>query len=855
MAVTARFQADFSSFLTAVQAAEVKLRTFEDGAGKAGASVNKMANSLSGTSLIQQASVMAEAVERVGGTSRLTESELRRVAGTASEAAAKLRAMGQDVPPGIQRIADAAKNITPALSNADKAANFLKSTFAQFTLAGLATNAISALTSSLGEFASVGFNKLPAVQASFARLTASMKQDGAEMLDNMNTATKGLVSNYDLMLSANKAMLLGLPVTSESMGELAKTASVLGKAMGQDATKSLDDLITALGRSSPMILDNLGLTVKVGEANEAYAEKLGKSADALTESEKKMAFYKAAMEAARRKTTELGDQTTTLGEIATRIWTHIGDVVSKEAARINNAFGPDEQKYAKQFFGALGLDTAKAAEDFRDLGRLIDTVTGKMSKLPAVPGSAPPKPSPAGVTLPGLSIKELLDITDGLEKKQQADDKAAAAARRHAEAVDALFRKFSGANATAEMQKLDAVFRRLADSGQLTESQISAIVKEALKLQRDGAKLTDRLWAMVLATDALGPGLGTTALDFAKIGTQIDIVIPKVDKVWDLLNKPVPYGITHLKDELARLVVITPETMLKGVQRQSVDTGKALGDLAQAFAQLGQIAGGSLGAIVRDFGIIIGSIDTAKKAAASLQSGMKSFKDGDLLSGLVNMSTGILGIASAAIAAGKALANLFDRNKGRDLVVDFAETFGGFDQLHAELLELGDEGEQLWIKLTQGVGRNNPDQARKAIDEVTAALSKKSAASDEATIATEAEAQATIETAAAAAKALDDVNARLAVNREHWSEWSEDVTGYLQRLSDTIRAMPIPSPTGVAAFNGSGTGLYRPPAAPSASAPGSRSATVVQFVTSNMQVLAEGVIPEMPAAKKRLGVG
>ena len=48
--------------------------------------------------------------------------------------------------------------------------------------------------------------------------------------------------------------------------------------MGQDATKSLDDLITALGRSSPMILDNLGLSVKLGEANEKYAQKLGKTA-------------------------------------------------------------------------------------------------------------------------------------------------------------------------------------------------------------------------------------------------------------------------------------------------------------------------------------------------------------------------------------------------------------------------------------------------------------------------------------------------------------------------------------------------------------------------------------------------
>ena len=56
------------------------------------------------------------------------------------------------------------------------------------------------------------------------------------------------------------------------MADMAGAAVTLGQAMGQGPNKSLDDLITALGRSSPLILDNLGLTVKVGEANKEYAE-------------------------------------------------------------------------------------------------------------------------------------------------------------------------------------------------------------------------------------------------------------------------------------------------------------------------------------------------------------------------------------------------------------------------------------------------------------------------------------------------------------------------------------------------------------------------------------------------------
>jgi hypothetical protein len=59
---------------------------------------------------------------------------------------------------------------------------------------------------------------------------------------------------------------------------------------------------------------------------------------------------------------------------------------------------------------------------------------------------------------------------------------------------------------------------------------------------------------------------------------------------------------------------------------------------------------------------------------------------------------------------------------GRDAVRDFASGLGGFDALHQQLGALGAEGEQLWIKLTQGVGRGNAQQAKEAIDAVTKAL-------------------------------------------------------------------------------------------------------------------------------------
>jgi hypothetical protein len=59
---------------------------------------------------------------------------------------------------------------------------------------------------------------------------------------------------------------------------------------------------------------------------------------------------------------------------------------------------------------------------------------------------------------------------------------------------------------------------------------------------------------------------------------------------------------------------------------------------------------------------------------------------------------------------------------GRDAVRGFADSFGGFDALHKQLDAMGTSGEQMWVKLTQGVGRGNAQQAKEAIDAVTKAL-------------------------------------------------------------------------------------------------------------------------------------
>ena len=144
------------------------------------------------------------------------------------------------------------------------------------------------------ELAKMGAQSL-ALKSSFDQVQGGAANATA-ILDSLRSASRGMISDYDLMLSANKAALLGVADTAEEMSGLLQIASVRGRAMGISATQAFNDIVTGLGRMSPLILDNLGITVDLEATTAKYAATLGKSADALTDAERKQALVNAVME-------------------------------------------------------------------------------------------------------------------------------------------------------------------------------------------------------------------------------------------------------------------------------------------------------------------------------------------------------------------------------------------------------------------------------------------------------------------------------------------------------------------------------------------------------------------------------
>jgi hypothetical protein len=138
-----------------------------------------------------------------------------------------------------------------------------------------------------------------AVRNSFEGLAAGVGQNADQMLTSMRNASQGMVSDANLVLSANRAMLLGVADTGEEMGTLLEIARVRGRAMGLDVSQAFNDIVTGLGRMSPMILDNLGITVDMEGATAKYAQTLGTTSAKLTDAQRKQALLNEVIESSK----------------------------------------------------------------------------------------------------------------------------------------------------------------------------------------------------------------------------------------------------------------------------------------------------------------------------------------------------------------------------------------------------------------------------------------------------------------------------------------------------------------------------------------------------------------------------
>ena len=129
---------------------------------------------------------------------------------------------------------------------------------------GLAVKAI--------DFANMGAEGLQATEA-FTKIVEEMGADALVEFEKIKEGAKGLIPDSDIYQASTTAMSLGVPL--EALAGLMEVARVTSREMGTDAKTAFEDLAKGIGRGSPKILDNLGLIVKLGDANSNMATQLG----------------------------------------------------------------------------------------------------------------------------------------------------------------------------------------------------------------------------------------------------------------------------------------------------------------------------------------------------------------------------------------------------------------------------------------------------------------------------------------------------------------------------------------------------------------------------------------------------
>ncbi len=131
----------------------------------------------------------------------------------------------------------------------------------------------------------------------FQTMVARAGRNAEEEFGKIRQASAGLVDDQAMVMAANRAISLGIPI--ENLAELMEIARAKARDMGTDTSQAFNDIATGIGRASPLILDNLGLILKIEAANQAYAKSIGKTVAELTEKDKKLAVLHATLEAGR----------------------------------------------------------------------------------------------------------------------------------------------------------------------------------------------------------------------------------------------------------------------------------------------------------------------------------------------------------------------------------------------------------------------------------------------------------------------------------------------------------------------------------------------------------------------------
>ncbi len=513
------------------------------------------------------------------------------------------------------------------------------------------------------------------VRIAFENLASGAGQSADELLESLKSAAKGTIAEYDLMLSANKAMVLGVATNSEQFSSLMEVARDRARAMGLTTTQAFNDIVTGIGRGSRMILDNLGIIVSLETANEEYAKTLGKTTEALTEDEKKTALLNAVLEQGQKTLDKTSQNTMTASEmfesfkasikdLAVGIGSNLLPVFSDMVAKIKDVVSnivswikehPELAKQITLVAGALGIFLGVAGTALLLVPKLKAAWVGLQLVFTASPWGA----IIAGIGLliaAGIALWQNWDkvshfFADIWSNMKNAalhaidailgylnnfigwmpffGDKVAEAREKLSNMIEAEKIKRDIRDVQTELEELSTVTEEttiatndLADSLDPALASAMAEVEERTKsLQDEERRLADRFADLMRKLEDAESESGKLKLTMDDVYTAMYKLGYKTEEINDIFRR---YGdVTEVDEALLDNLGITAEEVAKlvGKLKEEVDKG------AESFKQMGDESDKAAEKVASAWGANLADI----KASKSLASGEGRLGLGDYI--------------------------------------------------------------------------------------------------------------------------------------------------------------------------------------------------------------------------------
>lgn len=240
----------------------------------------------------------------------------------------KLSSRLSDVRERMGELSDASKSLVEKYTNPQTMSFFRGELFIRFAeLAGKALQKVK-------EFAAEGISM---AESADGVIHAFEKIGTEDYLQTLRDATKGTVSDIELMKAAVKAKDFRIPL--EDLGKYLSFAQLKAQQTGQSLDYMVDSIVTGLGRQSPQILDNLGLSA--AEIKEQTKETGSFMKAVATIVEKNLAqageTYISAADRAARRTVDLENAQLSLGKTLVPIKEEFTDIYGQIQIGVINA--------------------------------------------------------------------------------------------------------------------------------------------------------------------------------------------------------------------------------------------------------------------------------------------------------------------------------------------------------------------------------------------------------------------------------------------------------------------------------------------------------------------------------------